>query len=312
MVAWTQTTADHVSEREVGTWEDCVPASGVEFVRAGMNDRAKVPATNAEREALRAAMGLPEEHHGATLAQLGDGIKARYGLIGWRIVRDWPTILSHLSRAGTVAVITGDTSALPVHYKHGYSGPHGVFTHGRGSTTSCWWCDPLMATGTYRGETIPLTALRAFFLAYPGAGAMLAEVGGLHKEETVAVYVRENKTGTFVVPAGYTVNRRELTDAGMVKAGQFGPVPTPATFHFEAVLTRVVEDPIDPALTTMLLGSDGFFDGYYVSPTVVQETYDPPPPDTTPFDQDDLDAATKQGHAAGVDDAAAAVAAVPR
>jgi len=118
MTAWTQTPADHVTEREPdGTWEDCVAAAGLELVRAGSNDRT-IPATRAEKEALRAAMGLPEEHHGATLEQLARGIDARYGSpLGYRITRDWLELRDHLRWPGTIAVVLGSMGALGAHWR---------------------------------------------------------------------------------------------------------------------------------------------------------------------------------------------------
>lgn len=188
--SWTQSAADHVTEREAGSWVDCVPASGVEFARAGANDRA-IPATAAEREALRAAMGLAPDHGGATLAQLSAGLEARYGFTAQVITRSWADLAGHVARAGTVAVVTGRYGALPAHFRRWdptFSGAHAVAVYGQGGTLSPWWCDPLAPTGAYRGEPITTSALRSYFEGYTGAGALLADVGGLTRDEMAIHY----------------------------------------------------------------------------------------------------------------------------
>ena len=301
MTTWTQTAADHVSEREAGAWVDCVPSSGVEFARAGGNDRA-IPATNAEREALRAAMGLPADHQGATLAQLSGGLQARYGFTQQCLTRDWPTIAAHLGRAGTVAVITGKYGTLPVRFRRwdpGFTGAHAVAVYGG---TVPWWCDPLAPKGTYRGEPIAMSTLRAYYEGYDGAGALLADVGELSRVNMAVLY----NLSRWTVPAGCSFyeapNGAKIgTFSAAMTITALGPpldhstdgidtewracfVPTGAMTGTQAqklVYVRKVDMANVP--------TDEAWDAYALS-ILLDPSARPPTPDTTPYDQDDLDA----------------------
>ena len=307
---WIQGVADHVSEREAGAWLDCVPSSGVEFARAGSDDRT-IPATNAEREALRAAMGLPPIHQGATLAQLSTGLQARYGFTQQRLVRDWPTVAAHLGRAGTVAVITGKYGTLPIRYRRwdpGFTGAHAVAVYGNGGTAP-WWCDPLAPKGTYRGEPIAMSTLHAYYEGYDGAGALLADIGELSRGNMAVFY----NLSRWMVPAG----RSFYESPNGAKIGTFsaamtitalGPpldhstdgidtewracfVPTGAmtgTQAMKLVYVRKVD------LTNV--PTEEAWDAYALS-VLLDPSARPPAPDTTPYSQADLDAAVAANEA---------------
>ena len=207
---------------------------------------------------------------GGTLSDIMEVVTKYFPNFGVRkfVSTDWAMFVRFLD-AGWVAAVGTLSSKLPSALQFGFGGEHEVTVQKVGSYF--YLANPLAVTGA-APLRVTEAALKSAIFAFVGAGNIQAAL--FPDQERPMIYFKENKTGKFVVPANYTVNRRKLTTGGMVVAGTRTATTTPATFHFDYVLTRVGGDP-DPALTTMLHGTDGYFAGYYISPTVVKETYDP-------------------------------------
>ena len=305
---WTLTAADHVTEREPGPWRDCLFAAILEWLRAGLNDRT-IPATVAQKEALRAAVGLPDDHPGATLEQGIWAAERLFGpLGGWRIIRDWPSLRDHLTTATGVAVVTGRMGALSSHWRRwdpGFAGGHATTLYGH-AATSPTWCDPLAPKGTYHGEPMPLATLKAYFDGLPGA--LLADVGGLRRLVMAILFELERwsipaGTPIFDVPDGAELFRlaepHAMTTLGIPLDRSTDASPG-RNYGWRALLLNTkaldgmtgrkvayIRKPVAGPIAT-----PPEWDAFVWSALGNPNSWKPaaPPPDTTPFDQNHVNA----------------------
>ena len=161
----------HVSEVPDSPVVECTIAAGLEVARAALSGTPKEPpATAAEREALRAASGVPDTQ-GASVPDLLRGLRARYGLVlsAAGLPADLPALPD-----GTFLVVQGNYHDLPAHYQRwdahfASQDPAGhavcVFRLGGG----LMWCDPLAPWGPYAGEPVAPAVVAAYFGGLPGA-----------------------------------------------------------------------------------------------------------------------------------------------
>lgn len=166
----------HVSEREIAhnwpdgrwdnaSWEDCFWCSFVEWLR--ITQRASIPATHAEAEALRAASG-EDTGSGSNPMDGNRGAAKRYGLGPFPIVRGTSALWSAMT-PGTAACVAGSMGAFPDGHplrRHdpAFNSGHCIFAARVDAQDRVWWCDPLAPSG-YVGEWVS----KADFLAFVGA-----------------------------------------------------------------------------------------------------------------------------------------------
>lgn len=179
----------HVSEREAAhiwpdgqhddsAWEDCTFMSGVELVR--LCHDAGVPATHAEGEHLRDDAGKPPLG-GSNIGDLINGLKRRYGwLVGWVKAVGFTAVWSALT-PGKAAAVQGSMGAFAAGHRlrrfdPPFHGGHCVFVVRADSSDRVWWCDPLAPVGTYRGEWVSKSELKAFVSAFDGASLVASYV----------------------------------------------------------------------------------------------------------------------------------------
>lgn len=284
------TAFDHVTEREVGPWHDCTFAAMLEVCRDGFPDGRDIPPTVAEKEALRAAAGLPDDHGGATVRQAITGAENRYDLAGgYRVTTDWAVLRIALSDVESRCLVQGSMGSVPVWLRRhdpNFSGAHAVAARGR------TWCDPLAPKGAYSGEWVSLATWEAYFRGLAGAQALIAKAGGLTRSD-MAMYERRPVTGRFTIPAGRSVKGYRPVATGWEVAKTWAAQPTPSSAPFDGHYVRMAGATVPASL---LLATAGFFDGLYVSTAEVTEAFDP---DATPYSQADVDAAYERGKAEG-------------
>jgi len=281
------TTADHVTEREPGPWRDCTFASMLEVCRDGFPDGRDIPATVAEKEALRAAAGLPDDHAGGTIAQAVDAAERRYGLAGgFRVTSDWAVVRTALYDASSRCVVQGSMGSVPAHLRRwdNFFGAHAVAARGT------VWCDPLAPTGSYVGELVPMGTWESYFRGLPGGQAFITTVGGLTRMAG----------GDFVIYEPQVESRKR----GKVRAGT--PFFNDWALHdkrgaFSGAATVQVIGYRSTAYAVEVSTAQGWADGVqrntcvYVAQAMV--TLQPDVPDPTPYTQADLDAAYARGKA---------------
>ena len=171
------------SEREPGSWIDCVPCSGVVVAENGGLEKS--PALD-DAHRIRSGAGLPHSG-GMTTGDLVDGVRAAYGVGLTRVPRNKEAIRDKLGAGWALAVfhVYGE---LPSHYRRwdtGFSGNHCATIAGRNGQQAGWY-DPL-ATQGYAGEWIDLDVMLAATFddlwAYPrgagGGGDMAISTKGL-------------------------------------------------------------------------------------------------------------------------------------
>lgn len=168
---------EHVTELESGPVVECTPATFLELVRAHFGG-IQPPATAAEREALRVAMGQPDTA-GANYVSAAAGCHARYG---WA-----PTLTEGLPAepvAGTFLGVQGFYPALPPHYRrwdpgfgvsHG-NGAHSLVVYNAGAGLMI--CDPLAPSivngQPWHGESIAWPSVIAYHAGLAGAAVATA------------------------------------------------------------------------------------------------------------------------------------------
>ena len=283
------TVADHVTQREPGPWRDCTFASMLEVCRDGFTDGRSIPATEAEKEALRAAAGLPDDHSGATIAHGILGAERRYGLGGGYVVSSsWAVVRDALNRADARCIVQGSMGSATTwlrRWQPTFSGPHAVAA--RGLT----WCDPLAPQGAYVGEMVPMGAWESYFRGLPGAQAFITTVGGLTRMAGDYAFfeplVESRRTGKV---KGGTVfyNDWALTD----RRGSFSRDATIQLFGYRS-----------DAYAIQVNTGQGWADGklrptnVFVRKSSVTGIVDVA--DQTPYSQADVDAAYARGQAEG-------------
>ena len=174
------TAADHVTEREPGSWEDCTFSSMLETMRLALPNGRNIPATIGEVNRYRAAAGYPDNHTGVTIEQTIPAAKQLYNLKDddYWLTREWDVLEPALRMPSTVAVVTGKMSAVPATLRRwdpGFNGNHAVAA--RGGTVPMW-CDPLAPSGTYKGEPVTIATWRSFFTALQGSQALVMKAQG--------------------------------------------------------------------------------------------------------------------------------------
>jgi hypothetical protein len=307
---------DHVTEREVGPWRDCTFAAGLEVFRDGFPDGVAIPPTVEEKEALRAAAGLPDDHSGATIAQLIQAGQKRYGLAGgYFVTRDWADVRTALLVPGFRLVVQGSMAKVPASLRRwdpSFTGAHAVAA--RGNATAPMWCDPLAPKGTYAGEPVTISTWQSYFLGLPGAQAFITEVGALTRGGPMAfvfefsrwkvaagVPFYDQPNGTAI---GKISNATTVTSVGVPLDRSTDGSPG-KDFAWRAVL--VTSAAMDKVLgqkavyikRTQLTGpvpTSSEWDDFVISAMRDPESYkwddtQPVPPDGTPYSQADLDAA---------------------
>lgn len=286
-------TADgfvHVTEREPGPWRDCTFAALLEVVRDGFPDGLDIPPTIAEKEALRAAAGLPDDHAGATIGQAITAAERRYGLAGGYVVAtSWASIRTALTDPRSRCVVQGSMDSVPAALRRWdptFSGAHAISS--RGTT----WCDPLAPAGTYAGEVVSLAVWEGFVRGLPGAQALITKVGGLTRSD-MSIYERRPVSGRFTIPAMKAVKGYRPVGSAweVVKTWPAQTSSSGALFDGHYVRISGTTTP-----STLLRATSGFFDGLFVATADVVETF---APDATPYSQADLDAAYARGKAEG-------------
>jgi hypothetical protein len=156
---WTD--ADHTSEREPGSWTNCVPCSLVMLARANL---ASPPSTNAEAQALRKQAGYPD--HGPTsLRGFRAVFRVRYGFF-YQIAQ--PADPFSILRPGWSCSMTGSMAAFPNghnlrRWDAAFAGVHQWFVTHR-PDGSILIDDPLAPEGIgYRGQFVTPAQVRAFY-----------------------------------------------------------------------------------------------------------------------------------------------------
>ena len=149
-----------VSERESGSWIDCVPCSGT--MVAGWAEREPSPSLD-DAHRIRSGAGLPHSD-GMTDAQLADGFGAVYGVAGSTIAATKSAILAGLDegRGFTWFHTYGKLPSDLRRWSPDFTGGHCGAIIGRKSPTSDqvgWW-DPL-ATAGWTGEWVDIDILLA-------------------------------------------------------------------------------------------------------------------------------------------------------
>ncbi len=307
---------DHVTEREPGPWHDCTFAAGLEVLRAGFPDGEAIPPTEAEKEALRAAAGLVDDHGGASIDDLIRGAKARYQLAGgYYVTGDWADVSTALRIPGFRLVVQGSMARVPAHLRRwdpAFTGAHAVAA--RGNATAPMWCDPLAPKGTYAGEPVSIATWQAFFTGLSGARAFITEVGALTKGGPMAFLFEFSrwmvKAGTaFYDQPGGSVIGKFGKDATITSVGV--PLDRSADgspgrdFAWRACLvTTAAMDKISGPKAVYVRRADltgpvstsPAWDDFVLAAMKDPASYTwddpvPAPPDGTPFDQGDLDAA---------------------
>jgi len=161
----------HVSEVPDSPVVECTIASGLMVARAALYGSPKQPpATAAEREALRAACGVPDNSGARIEPDLLRGMRIRYGL--FQIATGLPIFTT--APDGTYWAVQGDYHSLPAHYQrwdrqfasHAGAG-HCVCV--RKEAGALLWDDPLAPWGAYSGEPVTPAVVAAYFRALPGA-----------------------------------------------------------------------------------------------------------------------------------------------
>lgn len=281
-------SADHVTEREPGPWRDCSFASMLEVCRDGFPDGRDIPATEAEKEALRAAAGLPDDHTGATIAQAITGAERRYGLGGGYVVTSsWAVVREALTRADTRCVVQGSMGSATTwlrRWQPSFTGAHAIAARGQ------VWCDPLAPKGTYAGELVPIGTWESYFRGLPGAQALITTVGGLTRmagDYVIYPQVDSRKRGNVKGGTPF-FNDWALTD----KRGSFSKDATIQLLGYR-----------NDAYAAEVNTGQGWNDGQvrptnvFVRRTSVTGIVDVPDP--TPYSQADVDAAYARGKAEG-------------
>jgi len=191
------TAADHVTEREPGSWEDCTFASVLETLRISLPNGRTIPATITEVNRFRAEVPLPDNHSGVTIEQTLPTAKRLYGLkdADYTLTRDWAVLAAALENPNKVCVVTGKMSGVPPGLRRwdtSFMGNHAVAKHGIRV-----WCDPLAPKdGVYKGEQIALAVWRSFTSALNYWQAMIME-GGDMTLSMGGVTVTSNKLGVI-------------------------------------------------------------------------------------------------------------------
>jgi hypothetical protein len=194
------TAADHVTEREPGSWEDCTFASVLETLRISLPNGRSIPATIAEVNRFRASVPLPDNHSGVTIEQTLPTAKRLYGLkdSDYTLTRDWSVLAAALEDPAKACVVTGKMSAVPPNLRRwdtSFTGNHAVAKHGVRV-----WCDPLAPKdGVYKGETVTLATWKSFTSALNYWQAMIME-GGDMALSMGGVNVTSNKLAVALRP----------------------------------------------------------------------------------------------------------------
>lgn len=307
---------DHVTEREVGPWYDCTFAAGLEVFRDGFPDGVAIPPTVEEKEALRAAAGMVDDHGGASIDDLIRGGRARYQLAaGYYVTGDWADVSTALRIPGFRLVVQGSMAKVPATLRRwdpGFTGGHAVAA--RGNTTAPMWCDPLAPKGTYAGEPVTLTTWQSYFTGLPGARAFITEVGALTRGGPMAFLFSFDrwkvKAGVpfYDQPNGAQIGKfgRDATVSSIGVPLDRSTDGSPGKdFSWRAVIvtTAAMDKVVAPKAVyvkrtalTGPLASSSEWDDFVVAAMRDPESYKwddavTPPPDSTPFSQADLDAA---------------------
>ena len=170
-----------VSERESGSWIDCVPCSGT--MVAGWAEREPSPDLN-DAHRIREGAGLPHSG-GMTDYQLAQGLEAVYGTSGTTIPATKSGVLAALDEGRALAWFH-TYGRLPSDLRRwcpDFTGGHCAAIIGRKSPTSelvGWW-DPL-ATEGWTGEWVDIDTLLAADWGDPARSYVRSapsETGGL-------------------------------------------------------------------------------------------------------------------------------------
>ena len=178
---------EHCSEVPDRPVVECTAGTFVEHAHAAFYPDRAIPTDAAEREALRVAMGQPDDR-GATYAQGVAGCMKRYG---WA-----PTLLGGLPgfppAHGEYLGVQGWYPSLPAHYRRWFPGFGTKYGNGAHSVTvyslngSLMWCDPGApelvkdpkgGTMPWLGEPIAWPVVQAFHRALDGARVVRTRIG---------------------------------------------------------------------------------------------------------------------------------------
>jgi hypothetical protein len=167
-----------VSERQVGSWVDCVFCSGL--MQANAASKGKHAATLTEAQAIRSAAGL-DKLVPASSTDLTRGTTARYGWAATviRAADGWPAMSAALV-PGRGLTVGGHLSNFPAghrlrRFSPNFTGGHRVYVQVEGTATApvYWWMDPLGPNdGSYTGEPVTKAELQTF--ATGGSGGTSA------------------------------------------------------------------------------------------------------------------------------------------
>lgn len=165
----------HITEREGAhrwpdgrydnsAWEDCTWCSGVEFARLTLNPA--IAATHAEAELLRAASG-EDTGSGSNEFDLKRGFLKRYKKDLGTPIYGFANLWAALT-PGKVAIVGGSMGGFPVghplrRFDPGFAGAHRVLVARYSASDLVWWCNPLAPQGTgYLGEVVTKSDLYRF------------------------------------------------------------------------------------------------------------------------------------------------------
>lgn len=171
-----------ISERQAGTWVDCVDCSGL---MATLGNRPGIaPATLAEAKALRATAGFPATG-GTSIGPitLPSGVKAegmaaamrqRYGvnpvIVGTSFADFWAALTpGHSAVAIVKPSLCASTSPIR-RFQGSFAGLHGDHLSRLDSTDRAWLMDPCGPTSGWHGEWVSKADIAR---CYVGQGAVL-------------------------------------------------------------------------------------------------------------------------------------------
>ena len=189
----------HCTERESdGSFEDCVPCSGVMLAnaRAGADIH---PVTKAEYEGLRDD-GKPKLLDFMSLVELNVGLKKRYGFNG-PIVVGKEAVWNAL-KPGMAAAALGFLKNFPAGHKLRRHGPnmmkgHCVYVARLDQTETVWWIDPLAPTHVkdaagvlrrYIGDVATRQDLATFQASSDGDEALLSPIAKVQEGEPMLLF----------------------------------------------------------------------------------------------------------------------------
>lgn len=269
-----------------GDIDDCWVVSSIQAVLAHWPSLRKPTIPE-----FRAAAGDPDDgvSDGGNITEIINGITGLWAEPELLVLRgvSWDTFAAEMQvhKIATVAVVSG---SLPPADQYGFTGLHQVTIELVGDD---WYIsNPLAADGS-APRLIGAASLRQALYDY-GGGKVFAVIIEDPEVQPVS-YITTTILpfgGTFVIPAGTAVTGIQLdANTGRVSATKpIAATTTPAKYTYDAtVVTNITRG--NPFLRV----TSGPLAGWLLTAGAAVETPNAPPADTTPFSQEQLDAAVR-------------------